>query len=129
MFVLFGQAAERVSLQCIILCVLDAAFDLAFVFRSVRLRRQDGRSIVSCKGLQLRMNLRIVPVRLLHGGFQIIDHQSFRHASKIVQSVLDALLDRFTPNGPVIFHETNFLRKKKLYAGFTPRVIWVQWDG
>ena len=48
---------ERADLR-----VLDTVFHLALVFGRVRFRRQDGRSVMCCERLQLRMEFRIVPV-------------------------------------------------------------------
>jgi hypothetical protein len=78
--VLFRQAGERASPQCVVLDVLHAAFDLSLVTRRVGPGRQESRAVVRGKGLQLGMDLGIVPVRLTNLGFRccvktrILDH-------------------------------------------------------
>ena len=63
------------ALQLAVLHVADATINLAFVARRVRLGPQDHRFVMLGERLQTRVQLRIVPVRMLHKGLEVIDHQ------------------------------------------------------
>ena len=60
--VLLGEGAERAALQGIILRVLYAGFNLPFVLRSRRLRRQHDRAVMLGKARHPRIEVRIEPV-------------------------------------------------------------------
>ena len=82
MIVLVNQSLEEMPLECIVLHVLDATFNLPLVLWRVRFRRNKHRPVVTCERLKLWMNFGIVPVGSLHRGLQVVDHQSFRTPPK-----------------------------------------------
>ena len=77
--ILLGEAPERPAFDRVILGVLDARFDLPFVFRSNGLGWQNRGSVVSCEGLDLGIELRIEPICLDDGG-SVKDFHCVYHA-------------------------------------------------
>jgi hypothetical protein len=57
---------------------------------------------MSGEGTQLRVEVRIKPIRLLHAGFQVVEHQSPGHAAEVGESVFqtaDEVLGGLAING------------------------------
>ena len=75
MLVLLLQAGERMALESVIFYVIYTAFDLSLVTWRIRLCGQNHSAVMFAKGLDLRVNVRIVPVCILHGRLEIIDDQ------------------------------------------------------
>jgi hypothetical protein len=66
--VLFGQAGEDPALERIVLGVADAALDLALVAGRAGFGGEDDGAVVAGEGLDLRVEVRVVPVGLRHRG-------------------------------------------------------------
>ena len=88
--VLFLQAGKRPSLESVALDVTDLALGLALVPRHVGPGRQQDGSVMFAEGPQFGVDLRVVPVGLGHGRFEIVDHQRFGDAAEVLEGVLQA---------------------------------------
>jgi hypothetical protein len=64
---------------------------MILVARRIRLGRQKHRAIVRGERLQLRVDLRVVPVGPSHRRFEIVDHQPLGHAAEMSESVLQTV--------------------------------------
>ena len=90
-----ARLAKTAPLEGVSLGVLHAAFDLALVTGHVRLGGQEHACRSAGEGLQLGIDLRVVPVGPGHGGLQVVDHQPLGHAAEIPEGVLQALHEGF----------------------------------
>ena len=76
--VLSGEAREHAALQRVAREVADVALGLALVTWRARLRRQHHRAGVPAERLELRVELRVVPVGLEHRALGVVEHQRLR---------------------------------------------------
>ncbi len=73
--VLLCQRTEPVALERVVADVGHASFDLPLVLRGGGTARRDMDAVVTAEVGQLRVDLRIKPVRLKHRRFQVVDVQ------------------------------------------------------
>lgn len=102
MIVLVSQTWKDVAFERVVLGVLHAVLDLAFVTRRIRLGRHERRAIMPSERLQLRMKLRIVPIGLRDGRFQVVDDELLRHAAEMLERILqnqEEVVRRLPPHG------------------------------
>ncbi len=90
MTVLFVEAVEDASLQAILLDIVDAPLNLAFVTRRVGAGRENDDPVVLAERFQLRIQLRIEPVRLLDRRTEVVDDQYLGHAAEVPEGILQA---------------------------------------
>ncbi len=90
MSILLGETGEGSALQGVALNVAHVALDLALVARGPGSGRQDHRAVVRAKRLDLRIQLRVVPVGLGHRGLEVVDDQRLRDAAEVMEGVLQA---------------------------------------
>ena len=95
--VLFLKAGERPPLQRVVLHISHPTFDLALVAWSIRLRRQDHRAVVLTEGQDPGIDLRIVPVGVLHRGFQIIRDYGSGDPAPVPEGVLQTSKELLRP--------------------------------
>lgn len=76
--VLVGETGEASAAQGVVLDILDASLDLALVARDAGLGRQRRRVVVRTEGAQLRIDLRIKPVRLDQRRLEVVRRRSSR---------------------------------------------------
>ena len=93
--ILLFQTDEALPLQPIVLHIFDARLHLPLVVRTIRLRRQDHRAVMHRERLQLRMQLRVVPVRLRHRRFQVVDDDRLGNAPEVAERILQRSHERF----------------------------------
>ena len=98
--VLGPQAFEATALDRVLLGVVDPGLALALVPRHPRLARQDHRPVKPGKLGQLRVELRIIPVRLQDRGLQVVDHHGPRNPADRPERVLDAAQERLRVLAP-----------------------------
>jgi len=89
-FILFAQTLEGLSLQGIVLNVVNAALDFALVTRRVGLGGKNRRVVVCAKCQHLRVDVRIEPVRLRDGRLQVVGDQRLGHTAEVVEGIFDA---------------------------------------
>ena len=95
MIVLRFQAWETMPLQSVVLDIAHAAFNLPLVPGRARLRGQDHHAVVLAEGLDLGIEVRVVPVRLLDRRLEVVDHQDLRHAAEMPEGVFNAANEIF----------------------------------
>ena len=89
--VLKDQAGERSSLEGVILDVIDAAFNFALVPGHIGARGPEGQTIMLSESPDFGVDVRVVPIRVLNGGLEVIQNQSPWHTSEIPPGVLQTL--------------------------------------
>ena len=93
--VLFFQAGEAASLQCVVFDIGDASFHFTFVAGRSGFGGQQYRAIVLAERLNLGIEFGIEPVGLRHGGLQVVDDESTGYATEVEKRVLDTANKRF----------------------------------
>ena len=53
------------------------------------------RAAVPAELLDLRIEIRVIPIRLDNGGFEVVDDERFGHAAEVTESILDAADELF----------------------------------
>ncbi len=87
--VLLDERCECATSQCVLLDIIDTAFDLAFMARCVWLGRQDRGAVMFFKGAQLGRQFGIVPVGRFHSSSQVVDDNGLGNAAKVPKCILD----------------------------------------
>ena len=79
--VLLGQTGEGAAAQGIALGIGNSAFDLALMPRGVGACGERDRAVMPAEGLDLGIQLRVVPVSPGDGRLEVVDHQGPGHAA------------------------------------------------
>lgn len=78
------------TLERVLLNVIDATLHLPLVSGHARFGRQKHATVVVGKGLHLRMQFGIEPVRMQHRRLEIVEHDPPGHAAEVPERVLQA---------------------------------------
>ena len=95
-----SQAFEATSFERVLLGVIDPSLALAFVPRHPGLTGEDYGPIKVGKLGQLRVELRIIPVRMDDRGLQVVANHGSRHAAAGPKRILNAAQERFRVLSP-----------------------------
>ena len=98
--VLGSEAFEATALHRVLLGVVDPGLALAFVPRHPRFARQDHGPVKLGKLGQLRVELRIVPVRMDDRRLKVVADNRPRDPSHRAERVLDAAQERLRVLAP-----------------------------
>jgi hypothetical protein len=82
------ETREGTALERVIFDILYAFFNFAFMAWGIRLCRQNHRAVMFAKGLDLGMDVRIVPVGIFYSRFQIVDNQGPGDTTKVPKGIL-----------------------------------------
>src|SRR5487761_2115417 len=88
--VLFLQADEALASQGVFLDVVHAPLDLPLVSWHIRTCWQEHRAVMFAEGADLRVDLRVEPIRLLHGRLEVVQDKAPGHPAEMPEGVLQA---------------------------------------
>ena len=88
MLVLLLQTGGHTALESVTLYVIYTTFDLSLVAWRIRLCGQNHSAVMFAEGLDLGVDVRIVPVGILYGRLEIIDDKSPGDTAEMPEGIL-----------------------------------------
>ncbi len=88
--VLFLKATECTPLQGVLLHIVNASLDFAFMPGRAWLGRHEYRAVMIAKAAELWVQVRVVPVGFDDGRFEIVGHQCLGNTAEMTEGILQA---------------------------------------